>query len=287
LSRNLSFLATLLTVASLLIAAGCGTSSKTTTNQSPFPNPSPSPTQNPSPSPTPNPSPSPSPSPARSTAPDNFYAIMYEVVARNPIPWKPIVVDTNANNGIGSMEAIYESPLTQTYTLQFCPFAKGFQGCMDLATYSGQQDQNTPPTINFTVSKGNWAGAFQLLTGGIQVDASSIGNVPATNFRAALLAAATLTDGTNTAVGAETGSGTIETTGFTTTIKISGAKPNNSYKVQFCTLYNSCNDLGTATSNGNGDISASVDTRTQSGIIGTFALSDAAGFEYVAGFRVQ
>ena len=80
---------------------------------------------------------------------------------------------------------------------------------------------------------------------------------------------------------------TIETTGFTTTIKIRGAKPNNFYKVQFCTLYNSCNDVGTATSNGSGDISASVDTRTQPGIVGTFALSDAAGFEYVAGFRVQ
>jgi hypothetical protein len=102
-----------------------------------------------------------------------------------------------------------------------------------------------------------------------------------------MLPAATLTGGTDTTVGAETGVGTIETTGFTTTIKISGAKPSNSYKVQFCTLNNICNDLGTTTSNGSGDISASVDTRTQSGIIGTFALSDAVGFEYVAGFRVQ
>jgi len=158
---------------------------------------------------------------------------------------------------------------------------------MDLATYSGQQDQNTPPTITFTVPKGNWAGAFQIVALGTQDDASSIGNVPELNFRAAMLAAATLTGGTDTAVVAETGVGTIETTGFTTTIKISGAKPTNSYKVQFCTLNNICNDLGTTTSNGSGDISASVDTRTQSGIIGTFALSDDAGFEYVAGFRVQ
>ena len=269
--RSLSVLAILFITASLLLAVACGTSSKTTTN----------------PSPSPGPAPSPSPSPAPSTAPDNFYAMMYEVIVRNPIPWKPIVVDTTANNGVGSMEAIYESPQTETYTLQFCPFAKGFQGCMDLATYSGQQDQNTPPIINFTVPKGNWAGAFQLVALGTQDDASSIGDVPGTNFRAAMLAAATLTGGTDTAVGAETGAGTIETTGFTTTIKIRGAKPNNFYKVQFCTLYNSCNDVGTATSNGSGDISASVDTRTQPGIVGTFALSDAAGFEYVAGFRVQ
>ncbi len=79
----------------------------------------------------------------------------------------------------------------------------------------------------------------------------------------------------------------MSTDATTLRVKITGAKPNNSYSLQICLIENVCRALGTVTSDAAGVVSATVDTGQWELFSGEVILSDSAGVEYISAFRAE
>jgi hypothetical protein len=278
------------------IIAGCGSSSNSTSTPSTptaSPNPGGSGTGSGGSGGTGGSSPS-----SPSTAPDNYSAYLLAPVGRNNfiLNGGTVKVDTTANDGAGGLQLSLGSsapPAGAPFTLLFCPYPTNFQNipgnyqnCAVVVNFNwGSQ---TSMTVNFTMPKGTWSGAFLLLENGVEFLAGGMStSTPGTGFQSALLPASSVTGGIGTAAGPDNGSGSMSTNGTTLQIQFTGAMPNDSYNVQMCSLEGTCNSIGTLTSDSSGMISGSLATGNLSLFVGEVVLSDSAGVEFISAFRAQ
>jgi hypothetical protein len=280
--RVIAACAMLTAVGALLLASGCGGVTNSSTN--------------PTPSPTPTPSPAPAPNPTPSNAPDNYSAYLLSSVGRNNFILNAgtVKVDTAANNGAGVLQLQPNSgapTAAAPFTLLFCPYPTtyqnipfNYQNCITVATFTW--DGQNSDSVNFTMPKGTWSGAFELIENGVQFVAGGMStSSPGVGFHSALLPASSVAGGIGTATGPDTGSGSMSTNGTTLNVQIAGAMPDDTYNVQLCTLDGSCKGVGTLASDGSGNISGSLATGDWSIFIGEIALSDNAGVEFISAFR--
>ncbi len=259
----------------LLFLLGCGSVSN---------NMQPTPTPTPMPSPSPIPSPSPTPSPA--TPSDSFMSTWFFTVGRNPAPEGTITLDSTANNGAGSMQAVASSS-NSSFIVQFCPYPQGFSNCMNVTSVAS--DAHSAVNANFTFpAKGTFSGAFQMVdANGTQSEATGTGST-GVSFKSALLPAATVTGGINQTTGNSPGLGSAAVTGTTAHITLTGAFPSHTFNTAACSLFlqTPCATLANITTDAQGNASADVGTVQAAGW-STFRVSDASGVQFVTAFRVQ
>ena len=262
----------LLTVA-LLAFSGCGGVSKTMANG---PTPTPTPTATPPPGPTPSPTPTPTP-----VASDTYLASMMGI-GKNVASIGQVMVDTGANNGAGNIR-LNGTGLTATEVLQFCPAGGAFDNCFNIPTTAGTGITN----FQFP-NKGAFAGAFAVVDMSGQIAVGGTGNIPGVNFQSALLQAASITVGINQSVGnAPLASGSAVVNGSTLHLVLNGTTPAHSFTVSSCGVFgpSSCTVVGTVTTDASGNLTADVPGASAAvGVV--FELSDAAGAEFITGFRV-
>ena len=268
------------------LAAGCGSVSKSSPRPTPTPNVSPSPSPSPtvSPSPTPGPTASPTPSPT----PDAFLATMFESIGRTPAADGQVTVDTISNNGAGDLKLVGVGTGANTnFILEFCPYPRAFTGCTNLAAFATDAGGNASVNFQFA-QKGSFAGQFAFLDmTGFDFAASSTGS-SGVNFHAALLPARTISGGIGQTTGTAPGSGLVTVNGTTAHVVLTGTTPNNTFSTAVCDLFpqTPCTPLANITTDANGNASVDVGTVQPPGP-SIFRLSDAAGVEFVSGFRVQ
>ncbi len=221
-----------------------------------------------------------------STAPDNFFAVMYQFAGRYTIDSGSVAVDTSANNGAGTL--LFNGGVANVaYKLQFCGWGSHFSACSDLVTFTPTANGQNE-SVAFTIPKGAWSGFFQIWTQSSGSYANDdIGQRSGLNFSAAMLPASSVTGGTGMMNGSDTGSGTLVINGTQAQLRIRGAKANQTYSLGSCSLdATPCNVLTSVKSDASGNINATLDA-SKWGLPGLFALSDASGLEFVSGFRVQ
>jgi hypothetical protein len=108
-----------------------------------------------------------------------------------------------------------------------------------------------------------------------------------TNFRSALLPAATITGGINQTTGSAPGGGSVVVTGTTAHLTLSGTTPNHTFGTAVCNSFPApCDALASVTTDAQGNASADVGSVQPAGW-SIFRVSDSAGAEFVSGFRVQ
>ncbi len=258
-----------------VLLAGCGSVSHRSPGMTPTPTPSPMPS--PSPSPTPSPTPS---------AADSFLAQIFLSVGKNPVSQGQITVDTVANNGAGNLQ-LNNVGANLSLILQFCPYPQAFANCINVSPLT--TDANGNANINFQFpQKGAFSGEFQLVDmTGSQFAAAGTG-AAGVNFRSALLPAGTITGGIAQPTGMAPGIGALTVTGTTAHVTLTGTTPNATFNVAICGIFpqTPCAPLANVTTDMNGNASMDVGTvQTEGSDI--FRLSDAAGVEFVSGFRVQ
>ncbi|HZQ91676.1 MAG TPA: hypothetical protein VFA60_07795 [Terriglobales bacterium] len=247
--------------------AGCGSSNSVSST--------PPPTRTtPSPTPTPNPS----------TAPEAFFATLFNSVGAVRTPAGQVTVDAAANHGAGNVQLTNGVALTTTQVLQFCPFAGAFGDCITIPVTPA------PAGSNFQFpSTGSFAGIFHVIEGGQETFVGAMGGTAGVSFRAALLPASSITFGIGQIVGAAPiSSGSVSITGQTMQVIIDGTTPNQTFGVSICSILGTinCQTLGSVTSNATGSVSGNV-TSVPSGFAGVVLISDSAGPEFISGFRVQ
>ncbi len=220
------------------------------------------------------------------TAPDNFFAVMYQFAGRYTIDSGSVSVDATANNGAGTLQ--FDGGVANVeYQLQFCGWGSHFSSCTNLTAFTPTANAQ-PESVTFTMPKGNWSGFFQVWTASVGSYANDdIGQRSGLNFSAAMLPASSISGGTGMPVGSDNGSGTFVINGTTAQLKVTGAKPNQAYSFEWCAVDASpCTVLSSVTSDASGNINTTLDA-SKWGLPGLFALSDASGLEFVTGFRVQ
>ena len=266
----------------LLVGAllgGCGSVSHHSPGMTPTPTPMPSPSPGGSPSPSPTPSPGPS-------APDSYLAQIFVSVGKNPVSQGQITVDSSANNGAGNLQ-LNNVGANLNLILQLCPYPQAFANCMNVTALT--TDANGNANLNFQFpQKGAFAGEFQLVDmTGTQFAGAGTGSA-GLNFRSALLPAATITGGIAQPTGIAPGIGAITVTGTTAHVVLTGTNPNATFNVAVCSIFpqTPCAPLANVTTDMHGNASMDVGTVQTAGS-NIFRLSDAAGAEFVSGFRVQ
>ena len=255
----------------ILLLAGCGSVSS---NMRPTPTPTPMPTPGPSPSPAPSPSPTPA------AASDVFLATWFFVSpGKNPAPPAgTITLDATANNGAGNSQV---PGVNSTVFLQFCPYPQGFAGCSTISSFTSDFDFIFP-------FKGTFSGIFQVTDAGGNQMAVTATSSTGTNFKSALLPAATVTGGIQQTTGNSPGIGTAAVTGTTAHITLTGAFPNHTFNTAVCSLFlqTPCAALANITTDAQGNASADVG-EVQPATWSVFRVSDASGVQFVTAFRVQ
>lgn len=261
------------------LLGGCGSGSHTSPGMAPTPSPIPSP----SPGGTPSPSPTPSPG---ANAPDSYLAQIFVSVGKNPVSQGQITVDSSANNGAGNLQ-LNNVGANLSLILQLCPYPQAFANCINVTPLTS--DTNGNANINFQFpQKGAFAGEFQLVDmTGSQFAGAGTG-FTGVNFRSALLPAGTITGGIAQPTGMAPGIGAITVTGTTAHVVLAGTTPNATFNVAVCSIFpqTPCAPLANVVTDMNGNASMDVGTVQTAGS-SIFRLSDAAGAEFVSGFRVQ
>jgi hypothetical protein len=143
--------------------------------------------------------------------------------------------------------------------------------------------------VNFTFpQKGTFSGFFKLIqvsAGQVIAITGSLGE--GTNFRSALLPAASITGGIGQATGSAPGSGSAVVTGTTAHITLTGTTPNHTFNAAVCATFSQpCTALANVTTDAQGNASADVGS-VQPAVFNVFRVSDSAGAEFVSAFRVQ
>lgn len=264
----------------LILLVGCGSvSSNTPGTPTPTPTPAPSPTATPTPSPVPSPSPTPAPS-------DAFLSTWFFTVGRNPQPEGTITVDTTANNGAGNINAVMPAN-NSTFILQLCPYPQDFSNCMNVTSITTGASAAVNTNFTFPV-KGTFSGIFQIVdTNGNQDEVTTTAST-GTNFKSALLPAATVTGGIQQTTGNSSGIGTVFVSGTTAHITLTGALPSHTFNTAVCsiTLQTPCAALANITTDAQGNASADVGPVQPVGW-SVFRVSDPSGVQFVTAFRVQ
>ena len=279
----------------LLLCSGCGSAGNSTASSTnPVPTAS---TSNPPSSPS---SPPTNPAPAV----DNYHATVVAVWARDqasPDPYNAsaygtIAVDTNANDGRGTLQ-ITGGAATSNYELRFC-----FRGassptanCFTVVTFT--TDASGSANVNFQIAagasqNGQFTGAFYIFKDNIATFAGGVDTLASgESFRAVLLPSPP---------SSFTGSGTVSVSGTTAHITITGGPANQNFQAIACGLSAGCaHDVFFQTdAQGNG----AADMQFQSGavggalnatFIGDFIVEENnsgvvyAGGAYDSAFRVQ
>jgi len=239
----------------------------------------------PTPTPMPSPSPAPSPSPTPAAVSDVFLSTWFFTVGRNPAPQGTITLDSTANNGSGSMQAVVASN-NSTFILQFCPYPQGFSNCMNVTSVTSNAQGAVNTNFMFP-AKGTFSGAFQIVdANGVQSQAAGNGSA-GVSFKSALLPAATVTGGINQTTGNSPGFGSAAVTGTTAHITLAGALPNHTFNTALCSLsLGPCDTLGNITTDAQGNANADVGAVNGTSF-NVFRVSDANGVQFVTAFRVQ
>jgi hypothetical protein len=243
----------------------------------------PSPTPTPMPSPAPSPSPIPSPTPS---TPDSYLAQIFLSVGKNPVSQGQITVDTAANNGAGNLQ-LNNVGAHLNLILQLCPYPQAFANCINVTSLATDAMGNANVNFQFP-QKGAFSGEFQLVDmTGNQFAAAGAG-ATGVNFHSALLPAGTITGGIAQPTGMAPGLGAVTVTGATAHVALTGTKPNATFSVAICGIFpqTPCTPLSNVTTDMNGNSSMDVGTVQTAGS-NIFRLNDAAGVEFVSGFRVQ
>jgi len=262
----------------LLFSLACGNSNSTATSSNP----------------TPSATPSASPSFAPPTTPDNYSAYLLSAVGRNNFiqNFGKVTVDTASNNGVGILQVQPGTATATPFTLLFCPYPTNYQNipfqyqnCSAVTTFTSTAQAQT---VNFTMPKGTYSGAFLLIGNGVEFASAGMSTSTAgTGLQSAILPAASVSGGIGTTAGPDTGSGSVSTNSTTLQVNVVGAMPNHPYNIQLCELNANCKSVGTLTSNGSGNIAGSLPTGDFPLFVGVVTLSDNSGVEFISAFRSQ
>jgi hypothetical protein len=227
--------------------------------------------------------------PSRSAAPDAYLATVFVNAGMFQLESGQVTVDNTANNGAGNLQLTnVGSAVSSSLVLQFCvppSPAFGFAGCFDVTSFTTDAKGNASVSFSFP-RKGTFTGIFQLLSNGGEIAVTATGTT-GTNFRSALLPAASITGGIGQTTGAATGSGSVVVTGTTAHMTLSSTTPNHAFDTAVCVaLSGPCTGLATVTTDAQGNASADIGS-VQPGGWSLFSVSDSAGVEFVSAFRVQ